>query len=1164
MAGHEGWTGTDDGGSVAAAGNFMPGVTVYGSNRLENLADALAGVVGRPLADPFRREVILVQSAGMHRWLLRELSRRLGIFANGYFPFPNALADEWFRAVVPEGEEESPFSPRLLPWRILRALPALLAEPSFAELRDYLGGDVHGLRGLQLARRIADAFDRYALHRPEMVLGWEAGEGEAEDWQRRLWRALSDGHPLPHRAAVAREFHARIHRTGDPAGLFPERLCVFGIPSLPPFHLRLLETVSRHAEVHLFFLNPSVEYWGDILPERKVVRRLHRPWSGDAEREHYTVGNPLLASMGKLGQDFFNLLLDRFDTPGEADFSDPGEGTLLSCLQSDILNLRHPGRDEGCPRKEVAAGDASVRLHAVHSPMREMEVLYDQLLDLFRTDPSLTPGDVVVMTPDIEAYAPYVTAVFGSRTAGGGGAAIPWSLSDRRARGENETARSLLSILSLSGSRLGAGEVGELLESPPVANRFGFAPADLELLRRWIGETRIRWGEEPERRGSDDAPDMPGFGGNTWREGLDRLLLGYAMAGDGSTLFGDVLPFDGVEGAAGVLLGRFAEFARLLFARLRRLEERRTLSEWSGELLSLLEAFVDAGEEGEDLQLVRSRLAALGEAALRSGYGEPVPVEVVRHQLETELQAVRGERSFLSGAVTFCEMLPMRSIPFAVVAVVGMNGGAFPRQDRPPAFDRLARDLRPGDRSLPLEDRYLFLEALLSARKVFYASWVGLSIADNSLLPPSPLVSELVDVLSEGFHLPGQGEGEEGDAGERLVVRHKLQPFHPAYFRGGGPGEGGDGLFSYSGENWRALLAREEGRRRRESDTAEGEQPGPRPFLPAPLGAPDEALRHVTLSDLKRFLAAPVKHFLQERLGVTLKENPGGEDDHEPFSLGGLDRYSLEQELLERILAGGDAEGFHRVAEKSGILPPGVPGEAEWEGSLGSVREMAAAVAPLRSGEELPPVPVRLPLGPFHLSGTVRGLRPGGLLKYRCAKVKGKDLVEGWVDRLALQAVDRSRGAGPCRIVGTEGSCLLRPSDDPTAHLLALLELYWQGQSEPLPLFPGASLAYAEERWGSRPSDGEDGAGGGSGAKGGRKGRKGSGTSGGEDPVAKADAAARGKWVTNEFAGYRAEDSDPWNVLAFGECEEVPGGGRFASLAEALFRPIVEHREALS
>ncbi|HEY3491273.1 MAG TPA: exodeoxyribonuclease V subunit gamma [Candidatus Deferrimicrobiaceae bacterium] len=1079
----------------------MSGLHIHAGNRVERLVDVLSSIVSTPLADPLAPEVILVQSKGMERWLVRELASRQGIWANGRFPFPNGVVTELFEAAGCRAVGAELFTPETLTWRIMALLPGLLHRPGFESLRNYLGDDTFNLKGLQLCGRIADTFDQYTLYRPEMVLSWESG-AETDDWQPQLWRELVRGQGTAHRAALRRQFFSRIKAGGLEASGLPERICIFGIPAMPPFHLEIFSSIASRIDVHLFFMNPSVEYWGDIVSRKELARLKLRTRKGGQGEIHYETGNPLLASMGRLGRDFFELLLGASGTEGEGHFEDPGEASMLEGLQSDILLLRERGRDGA--RTPVHPSDRSIRIHSVHGPMREMEVLHDQLLELFRADPALEPHDVVVMTPDIEGYAPYITAVFGA--GAGSGPSIPFSLADRPASADSPVIRLFLDILAMSGSRFGAGEVASLLESPVLRERFGFTSSDVEQILGWISDVRIRWGIDAEDRGRFG---LPTFGDNSWKAGLDRLLLGYAMSGDGETLYKGVLPAEGVEGSRAQLLGRFVAFAGTLFDAVRALDTPRTPADWSDHLAAALPRFVDgdAAEYGRDFHELSSRIARLKEVARSARFDAPVAIDVVRHHLERQFGESRAVRGFLAGGVTFCEMLPMRSIPFRAVALVGLNSGVYPRQSRPPGFDLIAKSPRPGDRSLRDEDRYLFLESLLSARRWLSISYVGQSIVDNKEIPPSVLVSELIDYLEQGFAPPDGVRRLE----DHLVVRHPLQPFSPDYF------EEKRGLFSYSVENLEALRAR--------GTVAEN-----RPFIGEPLPDPPAASRHVSVAEFKRFFRSPAEYFLRNRLGIHLPEEEDRAQDREPFAVEGLERYLLVQRLSERMISGGALEPLYPSIRGGGMLPPGAPGDLAWRKAAEEAEAFARSVASRLTSGALPPLDVDLSLGPFRLSGRIDDIRSDIMLRYRCASLKPRDRLTGWIDHLILSATRTAGYPAETILLGKDGEEVrFTAVDDPAAPLTGLLSIYWQGLSEPIPFFPASAYEYA----------------------------KASATG---SPAGEALSAALKAWRSSPFA--RGEGDDRWLAMAFPRLPDPVGAPRFASIALDVFSPLLDNQKA--
>jgi exodeoxyribonuclease V gamma subunit len=1073
---------------------------VYHSNRMEVLLEHLVAVVSEPLQAPFDQEVILVQSTGLERWLVQQLAYKRGIWANGSFPFPNALMRQIFEAFLGPLPEVSLYSPDVLAWRILGLLPACIGRKGFESLENYLRNDESGLKAVQLSRKIADVFDQYTLYRPEMVLGWEAGR--EDDWQAQLWRELTSGCTERHRAALKRAILERLESKGHDPVPFPARISIFGIPVLPPFHLDVLHALSRHTRICLFLLNPCREYWGDLLTRRQEYRDQSKAAvRGQLQEEmHYEVGNALLSSMSKQGGQFLNLLLDKEELLEQTHYQDPGDGSLLACIQSDILNLRDRGRDGA--KTPLAADDASIRIHSTHSPMREMEALYDYLLSLFDEIRDLEPRDIVVMTPQIEAYAPFISAVFS--TADDASKKIPFSIADRSPKSESLVIQAFLKMLRLCRSRFGAGEVMDLLDSPPVQARFGLASGDMEIIQGWLDATGIRWGIDGEDRSRFGVPP---FDENSWQAGLKRLLIGYALPTENDQFFENILPYDGVEGSESEILGRFADFALTLFESIRSLETPRTPQKWRAALLELFDRFLLPNEDTErEAQMVRSQLQAFASAAALAGFTAKLGIEAVRYWLEERLQAESWSHGFLAGGVTFCEMLPMRSIPFRVVALVGMDNTAFPRQGRPPGFDLVARDPKPGDRSLRDEDRYLFLEALLSARERLYISYVGQSIQDNSEIPPSPLVSELLDYVEQGFAPAPPATSVQ----DQLAVRHRLQAFSPAYFCGGKK------LFSYSQDNLEALRAH----------AAEAAEQAP--FMRSPASDPPVEWRTLDIRDLKKFFAQPVEYFLRRRLGIRLEEPAAQAEDCEPFSLDALHRYQIEQEISERLLAGEDISGMETVVRSWGVLPPGTAGEVLYRQSERAARIFVHAVQAYLGAAPPSACEVQLEIGGFRLSGTVGDFRSGTLLRYRCATIKPKDQLSAWIDHLAWNAAVGETEPAQTIFVGKDGSLCFSVPEDSTQFLAQLLEFYWAGLKGPLPFFPRSSFAYAEAIGRQR------------------------------DPEA-ALREARKEWEAQPFRAVPAEEEDLYNKLAFGDgnpLDEV-----FETLAKAVLEPLLKHRK---
>ena len=737
----------------------MPGLILHTSNQLDLLAQRLSQVVSAPLGSPFTPEIVVVQSLASRRWLSLQIAQLHGICANYAFPFLADFVAQTVKQAYPVEAAADKMSTGLLAWKIDSLLPRCLARKEFAPVAKYLR-DGDSLKRFHLATRLANLFDQYRVYRPEMVSGWAASNkarSEDEAWQAALWRELGEAPGFDQAFDRLRTLGFKKAAQRD----LPQRVLIFAPASLPPVYLELLFQLARVREVHLFLLRPSREYRGND-PTAKQRARLGLSASDPA------AGNPLVTSWGKVDADLTDLLLETEERLGVAvengseEFKEFEPVTLLGTLQSDILNAQNRGAETGdasetAPRVKVKRSDRSLVLHSCHSPMREVEVLYDQLLDCFETMPDLQPRDIIVMTPEIEKYAPFIRGVFGypedelMR--------IPYSLADRHPRSESLPIDTFLTLLDLPGSRYTAPQIFALLGSRALRRRFQFNDEDLSLIRDWIEETAIRWGVDAADRA---RAGLPALDANTWRHGLRRLLLGYAMEGNRKHLFEGILPHDEVEGDGGAVLGRFISAAEALFRLTENFEHPRPLASWVEPLLETIEQFLDpAGEEElRDVRFLRTTVDQLRTLRDSADAGAKVDFRVVRHYLAEQLATMEQRGQFFKGHVTFCALKPVRSIPARVVCLLGINDQVFPRRPQPAQFDLMARSARAGDPSARQDDRYSFLETLLSAREKLLISYVGRSAVHNKEIPPSVVVSELFDYLDQGVRIPRKGIGQ--------------------------------------------------------------------------------------------------------------------------------------------------------------------------------------------------------------------------------------------------------------------------------------------------------------------------------------------------------------------------------------------------------------------
>ncbi len=1010
---------------------------VYHSNRLEHLAAYMAATIQvEPLHSVLAPEVIVTQHQGMARWLSMQLAQVQGISANCDYPLPASYIWKLYRSQLEGVPESSLFDRSTLTWRLMDCLPTLLDEAEFIPLKHYLKSGREQLKQYQLCRYIADTFEQYLIYRPEWIHAWQQGKNdgcEKQPWQSRLWRAVLGDTPPAHRASLHQQFMQLAAQDKIDPQKLPQRLMVFGINNLPPSYLDVLAAVAKKIDVHLFTLNPCLAFWEDISAP-KTVARLRQLWQEQGKpdcSEMYEVGNSLLASMGKQGRDFQRLIHQAQYTVEDHDCSVYlDENTLLESIQSDILQLLERGQGDYTP-SPVARQDHSLTLHSCHSPMREVQVLYDQLLQMFEQDPELQPRDIIVMTPEIDTYAPYIEAVFGTAR---GERIIPWSIADRSAQAEHPVLHAFMQLLQLPVARMNASETIALLEVPSVSRYYGLDQQALQRIRQWVRESGIRWGVDSESRRERGQPDDEHF---SWKFGLQRLMLGYAMPAE-EALYEGALPYPHIEGMEAQWLGKLQRFLDDLATLRQRLGRPRTPDEWQQLINQMLSRFEIKGEDEEQaIQLLREVIHDLSLHTEAAGYEQKIPLEVVQDYIKGHLLSPASPHRFLAGQVSFCAMMPMRSLPFKVVCMVGMNDRSYPRTRPPLGFDLMVDTPRPGDRSRRDDDRYLFLEALLSARQMLYISYIGRSIHDNAPMLPSVLVCELQDYIEQGFIT---------DSGQpilkELLTEHPLQPFSPRYF------QGDQSLFSYD-KMWS------------EAANVLQQQRAALPFSEAPLPPAEEALRRIDLNQLIRFFKAPARYFLQQRFGIQLDQLEETLLDSEPFTLDSLQIYQLKQQLLEQQLEAKDLDQYRERLKAKGELPA-----AAFADVCYSDQQAAAVIFAEQLKEQLQPplepLELDLTVGNFQLHGWLKNISHDGQQSYRYTKIKANDRMALWLNHLALCALKPHGVACRSRHFAEDGGFCFAPVKNALPQLQQLLEYYWQGLHQPLPFYPQSSFDYAQ------------------------------------------------------------------------------------------------------
>lgn len=707
-------------------------------------------------------------------------------------------------------------------------------------------------------------------------------------------------------------------------------------------------------------------------------------------------GNSLLLALGKQGKDNLSLMLDShpgedrlyirtnellrnaydsvpfnqeikrlYDSASEPVepsfdnlFIDPvkaGGDSMLHQIQSQMLNLEQPSQ-----RVVISPEDHSLEIHSSFTEQREVECLRDALLSRFKESigedgqPTLKPRDCLVMMPKIEKYAPYIEAVFGSVSPSDKNY-IPYALSDRSSRDSSQIADAVLKLLDIGVKRITLSLIIDLLTVPSIASRYGFSTDDVDTINVWCQEANIHWGlDEADAKKDSGVDNLPW----TFEQGLFRMVQGYLI---GDTVEG--LPvYTEIEGSDAQVLGRFCLFVENLKhlrdefilpeesvgRSLDNGEVIKNLKDWSETLeKEIFQKFFydvndskylesDTYKECCEIKRLCDSVSEVVERLRKENNASDLKIAlpVFRSMLMDKLSKSNEVNTFKGSKVTFCSMIPMRAIPFKHIFILGMDDISFPRQDTIPAFNLVGVKglFRRGDRSRSIDDRYCFMEAILSARESLYISYIGRSPIDNKERNRSTVLEDLFDYICDVFTVKGLDDELSSEQNEVKLEEEISQALKRRLIRQ-------DTLTSFNKDNYisdpgddrtlRHIPSFDKNSYVADFYKAQGQTGKTREYL----GNKGIGYFKVELEDkltlgvneIKKWFTEPAAAFLKNNLEIRLPDDGSSVlSDDECFFLDRFRQNGLLQELGSYSIDNNMAEAYLQNLSQSGYLPYGV------------------------------------------------------------------------------------------------------------------------------------------------------------------------------------------------------------------------------------------------
>ena len=1106
---------------------------LYQSNRLEDIAQMLARIQQiAPLENPFAAEEIIIQSQGMRRYISQYLARETGIAANLRFSLPAGLAWRLMREAMPDIPALSPFSSEVMRWRLLALFQSaeFAQSPDFAAARQALAPYLNNgdYAAYQLAGQLADVFDQYLVYRPDWIETWAAGKlipelahsrsADTQIWQAQLWQHLDDGKQgAPHRVQLWRTLMQSLAR---PNPRLPKRYFVFGIATLAPMYLQLLAQLALHREVHIFALNPSQEYWGNIIEPAQI---LNQTQTADLSYQ----GHPLLASLGKQGRDFFNELAEVQAQLDLASYtSEVPSPSLLHSIQYHIqsqtlpetahangwlaahqdyvrsqphfqaaqqqLNQQYqtalapyqgslksqntpnlnetPDLFSGClitPEQNAIQqiqfthqqnlalaqlnADPSIQIHSAHSPLRELQILKDQLLVLLAQHPDWQPHDIAILTPHIEPYTPYIEAVFGKHSPH----PLPYSLSDTQIAHRQPLLDALAQILALMDSRFEADKLLALLDNELILATHQLTRDDLPLIHDTVAQLNIRWGSDAAQRSQHSSQPNAQY---TWQQGLDRLVLGFMLPENPQNpIWHNIAPHESNPNHQATL-SRFAALVHTLIQHQNQWQTPASIPQWNERIHNLINDLITPQSDADHQahQQLETALANWQNEAQTAHYTQAIDQTIAIQHLNQYLTS-KNDAGFLRGGITICSMVPMRSLPFKVICLLGLNDGDYPRNTKAAPYDLIAQHPQKGDRARRDDDRYLFLEAILSAREVLYLSYIGKDIRTDEERAPSTLIGELIDTIAALTQIPAS------QLNQHWITHHPLQPFSPKYYTG-----------SLKNHSSAAKLI---STRQDYAQALNTPQPPAAPFLQNHTANETQEQPEIPQATFLQYWRNPNRQWLKHTLGWQAPHTQTAHPSSEPFTID--NPRQLDTAYTQARQHHQDFAALAATLTAQSQLPTG-----EFNTLIAQEQAIAAAGLdselihsprhPDRTGSlELPTGTLNYTLTHNHQHGQILYAHQFLPNHNTQAKLQASDSIELLLRHLIYSAAAPQPTPQPTHYLSLHQSITLPPIHPSTAQetLAQWLTVYQQGQQYPIPFFPRVTLAAARAYYTSKTPD---------------------------------------------------------------------------------------------
>lgn len=991
-------------------------LTVHQSDRTEILADILISLLDNPklcLKHPLTPEIVVLNASGTKRFLNRRIARSMGTAMN--IDYPNTAAFFWqlmyrnYSFFADSLSEHNPFNTATLRWQVLQ----WIQNTDVAEIRQYCQS--YQTADYALSGELAQLLNQYSVYRPDWIQSWRSnqtlGLGASENWQKDLWLYLEESLGTQSREHSLSALLSCLQQEKLPPHFrLPERVFVFAVGAIAPIYLSLWSALAQHTHIHFLALNPCKEFWEDVYrkdADNSSKYPLLALW-GQQGREFFQQVNPISYDQAINKQTFFSLRDTQNDMQSWSD--ENHDDSILHAIQKDILDLRDLSNLSEHTMKD---DDDSIIINSAYTPLRELQMVKDAVFSFLDNHPDASLDDVAILSPNIERYASLVDAVFG------GDDGLAYSLADTKITHADSYMQAWEALLIFLRGRFEISTVMPLLNNECVLQRFGLTLDDGIILQALWKETHVHFAWDQEERqqagGNDDL--------FTWRRALNNITASFMLPENQVWQNMTTLEISMND------LPRWHKALHLLqsLADIRHQwlhAQNDTVEVWIERILNTAEQLFNAPN---------NEAAKHGQAMLRQEmqqWRENIPatfkltVAMVMAHLSTWHQTSSDQYLMRSG-ITLGSLVPLRALPFRFIALLGLDSDSFPRRDHVLPFDLMVQNPEKGDRSRSADDRYLFLETLMSTRDCLYLSYVGKDVRTGEDLAMSSVISELVDVLIKRTNRKQSTD---------WICQHPLYPFDERYFSGS--------LKSYRQDYADALKNR---------TMIEA-------FYSADL--PLQATTNtIDFSRFLKFWKNPIRFWLQHQLAWKAPYMEDVLSDEEPFEINAHNNYGIYDQIADAyIKARLNHRSFEEVEKQltyQSVFPTAELGKITRQNWQAKIKSM--------NHDWFQPY---LPAQSFHiqsLSGSLKNINAQKQQVFLHGKLNAAQKINAYVHHLVASV---SNPEIITFVADPDGHLQFLPINQEKAEKLlhAWVEYYWRGLVLPLPFFPKLSLEIAEKR----------------------------------------------------------------------------------------------------